>query len=72
MVLFVYVLHCNTSQSSDRHRGRQLFVYTPGEQSTGVQEIITVFFFTVLCFIAGNGEPVMCAVILESDKESHE
>jgi hypothetical protein len=72
MLLFVDECGCNTNQSSDGYAGGQLFVLPAGEQSTGILGMVTDLHFTVLCFNAGNGEPVMCAVILKSEKQTHE
>jgi hypothetical protein len=72
MLLFVDECGCNTNQSSDGHAGGQLFVLPAGEQSNGILGMVTDLHFTVLCLNAGNGEHVMCAVNLKSEKQIHE
>jgi hypothetical protein len=72
MILFTYECGSNTNQAADGHAGGQLFGLPSGECSTGILGMVTDLHFTVLCFNAGTGEPVMCAVILRSEKESQE
>jgi hypothetical protein len=72
MILFTYECGSNTNQAADGHAGGQLFVLTSGECSTGILGMVTDVHCTVRCFNAGKGEPVMCAVILKSEKESQE
>jgi hypothetical protein len=72
MTLFVDECGCNTNQATDGQAGGQLFVLPASECPTGILGMVTDLHFIVLCVNAGTGEPVICAVILKSEKESHE
>jgi hypothetical protein len=70
MILFADECGSNTNQATDGHVGGQLFVLPSDRCSTGILGMVTDIHFTVLCFTSGIGEPVMCAVILKSEKEA--
>jgi hypothetical protein len=61
-----------TNQKSDGQVGGQRFIVSVDGDCIGSLRSTTDMHFTVLCFIAGTGEPVMCAVIFKSEKEIHE
>jgi hypothetical protein len=72
MMLFVHEWGCYTKQGTDGQVGGYLFVLPASECNTDILGMFTDLHFTVLCFNAGTGAPVMCAVILKPEKESHE
>jgi hypothetical protein len=68
MMIFVDETGSNTCQVSDGHVGGQLFILPSDGSSKGIIGSVSDLHFTVLPFIAGTGEAVMCAVILKSEK----
>jgi hypothetical protein len=57
----------------DGHVGGQLYVLPCNTTSEyGVVGATTDMHFSVLCFTSGTGHPVLCAVILKSNKEISE
>jgi hypothetical protein len=71
-LLFVDETGCNTNQKDDGNAGGELFVLPVDGEEFGVCGVTTDMHFTVLCFTSGLGDPVMCAVILKSNKEPSE
>jgi hypothetical protein len=67
--LFVDETGCNTNQKEDGNIGGRLFVLPVDSAEAGVTGVCTDLHFTVLCFTSGTGEPVLCAVILKSEKD---
>jgi hypothetical protein len=72
-IVFVDETGCNTSQKDDGNVGGQRFIL-PKECTgkTGLTGSVTDIHFTLLCFTSGKGEPIMCAVILKSEKQVNE
>jgi hypothetical protein len=67
--LFVDEVGCNTNQKVDGYIGGERFVLAKDQTESGCVGTNTDIHFTVLAFTAGTGEPVMCAVIMKSDKD---
>jgi hypothetical protein len=68
-VLFVDETGKNTSQKADGQIGGQRYIVAVDGDAVGSLGYTTDIHFTVLCFTAATGQPVMCAVILKSEKE---
>jgi hypothetical protein len=69
MVLFVDETGANTNQTTDKRVGRQTSILPADGSSMGTIGSSTDMHFTVLPFISGTGEAVLCAVILKSEKD---
>jgi hypothetical protein len=70
--LLIMVDECgsNTNQTSDGHVGRQQFVLPVDMvDGAGLHGSTVDNHFTVLPFITGEGEAVLCAIILKSEKD---
>jgi hypothetical protein len=72
-----YLLFCdetgsNTNMKNDGHVGGELFVLPVESRGSAVLGSATDIRFTVLPFTAGTGEPVMCAVLLKSERKVSE
>ena len=65
-ILFVDETGCNTNSKHDGRVGGELFVIPTEHSAGGLHGCTNDVHFTVLCFTSGNGDPVMCAVILKS------
>jgi hypothetical protein len=70
--LFVDETGCNTNQKTDGNIGGEKFVVSVEQTENGRNGVVTDLNFTVLPFISGTGEAVMCAVILKSNKKVSE
>jgi hypothetical protein len=70
--LFVDETGCNTNQRTDGNIGGEKFVVSVEQTENGRNGVVTDLHFTVLTFISGHVEAVMCAVILKSDKKVSE
>lgn len=69
-ILFVDETGKNTNMKSDGMVGGQRFIIPrDAVTNTGCLGSTTDLHFTVLCFTAGTGEPVMCAVIFKSEQD---
>jgi hypothetical protein len=67
-VLFVDETGCNTNQLNDGRVGGELFIVPKVDNEAGRPiGSTTDLHFTVLGFISGTGEAVMCAIIFKSD-----
>jgi hypothetical protein len=67
-VLFVDETGCNTNQLNDGRVGGELFIVPQVANEAGRPiGSTTDLHFTVLGFISGTGEAVMCAIIFKSD-----
>ena len=66
MLIFVDETGCNTSQLSDGNIGGRKTIVPRNGSSNGTLGSSTDIHFTVLPFISGTGEAVMCAIILKS------
>jgi hypothetical protein len=66
MLVFVDETGCNTNQQTDGQVGGQKFVL-PLSYKACLVNATTDIHFTVLCFNAGTGQPIMCAIILKSE-----
>ena len=58
------------NQKDDGNLGGKLFIVPSNNPNAWLQGATTDIHFTVLCFQAANGEPIMCAVVMKSEKES--
>jgi hypothetical protein len=67
-VLFVNETGCNTNQKEDGHVGGCHFILPTCAFGGGWVGAAIDIHFTVLCFTAATGEPVMCAIILKSTR----
>jgi hypothetical protein len=67
-IVFVDETGCNTSQIDDGQIGGQLFIFPKNGSCSGKIGAVTDLHFTVLCFMSGLGIPIMCAVIMKSEK----
>jgi hypothetical protein len=72
MIVFVDETGSNTCQTIDGHVGGQLFILPKDGSSKGIVGSVTDMHFTVLPFISGTGEAIMCAIILKSEKPIEE
>jgi hypothetical protein len=59
---------CNTNCKNDGQIGGQRIVMSKNQIEGGRSSASTDLHFTVLAFTLGTGEPIMCAVILKSEK----
>jgi len=67
-LLFVDETGCNTNQLNDGRVGGELFVVPKIDNEAGAPiGSTTDLHFTVLGFISGTGEALMCAIIIKSD-----
>ena len=66
-ILFVDETGCNTNQKIDGYAGGELFVIPTDASYGGLTGATTDLHFTVMCFTAGTGHPVMCAIILKTE-----
>ena len=71
-VVFVDETGSNTNQKDDGYIGGRLHVMPKGATESGVIGSTTDIHFSVLCFTSGSGQPIMCAVILKSNKDISE
>jgi hypothetical protein len=72
MVVFVDETGANTNQVDDKRYGGHKYILPTDGSSTGTLGSTTDMHFTVLPFISGTGEPIMCAIILKSEKHVSE
>jgi hypothetical protein len=68
-LVFVDETGCNTNQKDDGYAGGEQFVLPRVPDESGLVGATTDIHFTVLCFTSGTGEPILCAVILKSNKD---
>jgi hypothetical protein len=68
-LLFVDETGCNTNMKQDGHVGGEMFLLPCEDAESGISGAVTDMHFSVLCFTSGTGEPVLCAVILKSNKD---
>jgi hypothetical protein len=66
-IVFVDETGANTNQKDDGNLGGELFIIPSDDPDARLQGATTDIHFTVLCFQAGNGEPILCAVVMKSD-----
>jgi hypothetical protein len=71
-VIFVDETGKNTNQKSDGQIGGQRYIVSVNGCCNGSLGSTTDMHFTVLCFTAATGDPVMCAVIFKSEKSIQE
>lgn len=69
-IVFVDETGCNTNQKTDGHVGGRLYVLPRGCSEGGTVGASSDIHFTVMCFTSGSGKPIMCAIILKSNKDS--
>ena len=63
---------CNTNQLKDGLVGGELFVVPNDEPEAGPRGVTNDMHHTVLGFMLGTGEPLMCAVIFKTEKQVSE
>jgi hypothetical protein len=63
---------CNTNCKNDGQIGGQRLIMGCNQKEGGRSSALTDLHFTVLAFTSGTGEPIMCAVILKSEKKVEE
>jgi hypothetical protein len=69
-VLFVDETGCNTNQLNDGRVGGELFILPKMDSECGAPTGATTdLHYTVLPFVSGTGEAVMCAIIFKSEQE---
>jgi hypothetical protein len=66
--VFVDETGWNTNQKTDGYCGAELFVVPVDQAENGRTGTTTDLHFTILPFISGTGEAIMCVVILKSKK----
>jgi hypothetical protein len=72
-VLFVDEMGCNTNQLNDGRVGGEMFILPKLDSECGAPTGATTdLHYTVLPFISGTGEAVMCAIIFKSDQDISE
>jgi hypothetical protein len=72
-ILFVDETGCNTNQLNDGRVGNELFIVPKVDSECGAPTGATTnIHFTVLPFISGTGEAVMCAIIFKSEQDVSE
>lgn len=71
-IIFVDECGSNTNQKSDGNVGGQRFVLSVDSDNTGILGCTTDLHFTVLCFNNALGVPLLCAIILKSEKKPSE
>jgi hypothetical protein len=71
-LLFADATGCNTNQNEDKYAGGELFALPAKESVGGVIGATSNIHFTKKCFTSALGDPVLCAVILKSDKHISE
>ena len=72
-VLFVDETGCNTNQLNDGRVGNERFILPKDDSECGAPiGATTDIHFTVLPFVSGTGEAVMCAIIFKSDQDISE
>lgn len=69
LCLFMDETGCNTNQKDDGFAGGEKFVVSVDQIERGRSGTTTDLHFTVLPFIAGTGEAVMCALVMKSEKD---
>jgi hypothetical protein len=60
----------NMNQKDDGNLGGQLFIVPSDDPDARLQGATTDIHFTVICFQADNGQPILCAVVMKSEKDS--
>jgi hypothetical protein len=65
--IFVDEMSCNTNMKADGIIGGTNYIVANDGFGAAPVGLVTDMHFTVLCFASGNGEPIMCAVLLKSD-----
>ena len=72
-LLFVDETGCNTNQLNDGKVGGELFIMPKNAGDTAAPAGATTdLHFTVLPFMSGTGEPVLCAIIFRSEQHISE
>ncbi len=72
-VLFVDEIGCNTNQLNDGRVGGELLILPKIKSECGAPTGATTdLYYTVLPFISGTGEAVMCAIIFKRDQDISE
>ncbi len=72
-VQFVDETGCNTNQLNDGRVGNERFISPKDDSECGAPiGATTDIHFTVLPFVSGTGEAVMCTIIFKSDKDISE
>ena len=66
-LVFVDETGCNTNQLNDGRVGGESFIVAKDDPEAAPRGATTDINFTVLAFITGIGEPLMCAVIFKSE-----
>lgn len=69
-IVFVDETGVNTNQKDDGNLGGELFIVPSDDFDARLQGATTDIHFTVLCFQSGNGEPILCAVVMKSEKDA--
>lgn len=69
-VVFIVETGCNENCKSEGYPGSQKHVCTVYQVEGGRLGATTDMHFTVMAFTSGAGEPIMCTVILKSNKET--
>jgi hypothetical protein len=68
-IVFVDETGVNTNQKDDGNLGGKLFIVSSDDPDARLQGATMDIHFMVLCFQAGNGEPILCAIIMKSEKD---
>jgi hypothetical protein len=62
----------NTNQKHDGKLGGELVIVPSNNPNIQLQVAASDIHFTVLCFQAGNGEPILCAVVMKAEKDARD
>ena len=60
---------CNTNMKMDSIIGGTKYVTPADDECACPVGLTTDLHFTVLCFTSGTGDPIMCAIILKSERD---
>jgi hypothetical protein len=69
-IVFVDETGVNTNQKDDGNLGGERFIVPTDDPDARMVGSTTDMHFTVLCFQSGNGEPILCAVVMKSEKHA--
>jgi hypothetical protein len=60
----------NTNQKDDKNLGGELFIVPSDDPDARLQGATSEIHFSGLCFQAGNNGPILCPVVMKSEKDA--
>lgn len=66
--IYVDETGCNTNMTAQGQIGGTNYIFASDNSGSAPVGLVTDLHFTVLCFSSGTGVPVLCAIILKSDR----